>query len=67
MKTTKRMAMLVVIAFFAASVAPVANIGVTNTRTEVQKMLTNGPHQPPTTTPHVGGSTPPCPSGATCG
>lgn len=66
MKTTKRMAMLAVIGLFAASAAPVANVGVTNTRTEVKKMLSNGPHQPTVTTPHVGGSKPPCPSGASC-
>lgn len=67
MKTTKRMVMLAVIAFFAASAVPVASLGVTNARVDIKKMLSNGPHRPPVTSPRVGGQPPPCPSGGNCG
>lgn len=66
MKTTKQMAILAVIALFITSAAPAASLNTTNTGVAMKKMLTKGPHQPPNTTPHIGGQIPPCPSGAIC-
>lgn len=67
MKTTKQMAILAVIALFSTSAAPAASLNTTNMGVAMKKMLTNGPHQPPIMTPHVGGQPPACPSGGICG
>lgn len=65
MKTTKQMAILLVIALFASS-APLATAATTDARIEVKSTLSKRPSQLPTTTPHVGGQPPACPSGGNC-